>query len=72
MRSLNILPCLSCGGPDEVLARNFDSAQERLKRYQALLTELAAMEVGCKTRTVIDLPEDLREAIDIWTCGCRS
>jgi hypothetical protein len=28
--------------------------------------------VGCKVRTVIDLPEDLREAIDTWTCGCRS
>jgi hypothetical protein len=72
MRSLNILPCLLCGGPDEGLARNFDSAQERLKRYQALLTELAAVEVGCKVRTVIDLPEDLREAIDTWTCGCRN
>jgi hypothetical protein len=72
MRSLNILPCLPCGGPDEGPARNFDFAQERLKRYQALLTELAAAEVGCKVRTVIDLPEDLREAIDTWTCGCRS
>jgi hypothetical protein len=72
MRSLNILPCLLCGGSDEVLTRNFDSSQERLKRYQALLAELAAMKVGCRTRTVIDLPEDLREAIDTWTCGCRS
>ena len=31
MRSLNILPCLPCGGPDEGPARNFDFAQERLK-----------------------------------------
>jgi hypothetical protein len=52
------------------VARNFDQVREKTERYQALLAELAVAEVDRTIGTVIDLPEDLREAIDTWTCCC--
>jgi hypothetical protein len=68
MRSILALLCLFCGQPDDVTTESFDAGQEpKVERYRALLSDLAASSTSSAIKTPTDLPEDLKEVIEIWT-----
>ena len=68
MRAILALLCLFCGLPDDVTAESFDAGQEpKVERYRALLSDLAASSTRTAIKTPIDLPEGVKEAIEIWT-----
>ena len=68
MRSILALLCLFCGLSDDATAKSFDAGQEpKVERYRALLSDLAASSTSTAIKTPIDLPEGLKEAIEIWT-----
>jgi hypothetical protein len=68
MRAIFALLCLFGGSPDDVTAESIDAAQEpKVERYRTLLSELAPPGMAQSTKAAIDLPEDLKEAIENWT-----
>ena len=68
MRAIVAVLCLFWGSPDDATAEGFDAAQEpKVERYRALLSELAPPRMAPETRTPIDLPEGLKEAVEEWT-----
>jgi hypothetical protein len=71
MRAILSLLCLVCGPPDDVTAESFDPVQEpKVETYWSLLSELASSSTVPAVEPPIDLPEGLKEAIDVWT-GAR-
>ncbi len=68
MHAILALLCLFCGLPNDATAESFDTGQEpKVERYRALLSDLAASSTSQAIKTPIDLPEGLKEAIEIWT-----
>jgi hypothetical protein len=68
MRAILALLCLFCGLSDDATAGSFDAGQEpKVERYRALLSDLAVSSTSTAIKTPIDLPEGLKEAIEIWT-----
>jgi hypothetical protein len=70
MRAILAIVCLFCGSPDDLSAEGYDGAQEpKAERYRALLSELASSRTAPEAKAPIDLPEDVKEAIEAWTQG---
>lgn len=68
MRAILALLCVSCSSPSDVPAESPDATQEpRVDRYRAFLSELASSSVVPVAEAPIDLPEGLKEAIEVWT-----
>jgi hypothetical protein len=68
MRAILALLCLFSGSPDDAAAESIDTAQEpKVERYRAFLAELASSGTASETKAPIDLPKDLKEAIENWT-----
>jgi len=71
MRAILALLCLFCGSPDDVMAEGLDTVQQpKVDQYRAFLSELASFSTAPKVEAPIDLPEGLKEAIEVWT-GAR-
>jgi len=68
MRAILALICLFWASPNDVAAENFNVAQQlKVERYRAFLYELTFPQTAPDTTAPIDLPEDLKEAIEVWT-----
>jgi hypothetical protein len=68
MRVILAVLCLFYGSPGDIAAEYYESTSEpKVERYRALLAEISSSGAASEHRTLIDLPEDLREAIEAWT-----
>ncbi|WP_150117824.1 hypothetical protein [Microvirga vignae] len=68
MRVILALLCLFCGSPDDVTEENFDAMQEaKVDKYRTFVSELASSSTVSTAEAPIDLPEGLKEAIEVWT-----
>jgi hypothetical protein len=56
--------------PVGAVADSTNPAHEpKVERYRVLLWEVAASDAAREAGIPSDLPADLKEAIDTWTCG---
>jgi hypothetical protein len=70
MRAILALICLFCGLPNDVAEDGFGGTQEpKVEQYRVLLSELASSGTAPAVMAPLDLPEDLKEAIEAWTRG---
>jgi len=67
MRAILALLCLFSSLPDEASAEGCDAAQDKTEKYRALLSELASPRMAPDSRTAVDLPDGLKQAIEDWT-----
>jgi hypothetical protein len=68
MRIILAFLCLFCGSPDDAAADSVDGTQEpKVERYRVFLSELASSRTTPEIKALIDLPEDLKDAIEAWT-----
>jgi hypothetical protein len=68
MRVILAVLYLFAGSPGDITAEYYESTSEpKMERYRIFLAEIASSGTASKPRTLIDLPEDLREAIEDWT-----
>lgn len=73
MRAILALLCLFSGSPDDPAAESFDAGQEpKVERYRSFLTELASSSAAPAAETLIDLPDGLKQAIEVWTGDRRA
>ena len=68
MRALLGLLCFFCGA-QTVTAKNAGEAarQARTAEYRAVLSEIAVARPRPEERLSHDLPDPLRDALDLWT-----
>lgn len=68
MRTILVVLCLFWGSLDDATAESLDTSQKRkIERYRILLCDLASPDPRLEAKAPIDLPEDLRDAIEDWT-----
>jgi hypothetical protein len=68
MRATLALLCLFCGFPNNMTPESSDTLQEpKVEKYRILLGELASSGTVSAVEALIDLPEGLKEAIEVWT-----
>ncbi len=68
MRTILAVLCLFWGSLDDAAAENLDRSQKRkIERYRTLLCELTSTDPRLEAKAPIDLPEDLKNAIEDWT-----
>jgi len=72
MRAIPALLCLFYGSPDDVMAEDRDTVQEsKVDQYRAFLAKIGCSTPIPKVDAPTDLPEILKNAIEVWT-GSRA
>ena len=70
MRALLGLLCFFCGAQAAAAKDAVDAnRQARTAEYRAVLSEIAVVRPRSEERLSHDLPDPLREALDVWTKG---